>query len=607
MPTIEERVAALEVEVAALDERVTALEGGEPVEPPIVPPDEPLTLELLFADPAANRIFAERDAIDIGDYRGEYVTQRCLRAREGGWTIDFRPDLSGERKEIVVEYGVWPIPEGMTAGHILGEFTAVIRQGATILAEIVVPKQFWMTRWRWQSEPRPLVRDAEELADHRDFFPLSEEAIYGDLADFSLPSAVWSGPMDTAGIMTGMPTTGDRQEIGPITNLQASYLLRGNQAALDGLLAQAEAVGSFPWWCRDSRTGRMLDVFEHPYSALNNTCNANYPKIYPAVPRNEAGRPLSDFFQLNLAHLPNVTWIAWRLTDDPFFLEGSQAAANYAVIESNLYQFTYKLPGMAGPAATRAFAWALRDQAHMAFAAPELPPSWLHPRSYYVRMIADSLSYFGKHYTSSIISVREFHQTTSANGQLCPWMQGYLLTTLLWMKWTGYFPEWTAATEWTALMLYRFTDDPALGGWDRRWPAPYFIPLTNARQSAVVATATNPHQQITAVEKYTATTPIDWGEAWQLFIERQALIGKPINIGPDDVIYQTPEYNKNTCPSGPAYHEILYGMLGGLARCGSAEAREHWEWLNKTMPAVYESYGYGGVSRTFRWAYWPDS
>ena len=118
------------------------------------------------------------------------------------------------------------------------------------------------------------------------------------MVDFSLASAVWTGPMGTAGIMTGMATTGDRQEIGPITNLQASYMLRGNQAALDGLMAQGEAVGSFPLWLRDTATNTFLDVFEHPYSAFLSSCNANYKVIYPptAFPKNEAGKVLPDFF-----------------------------------------------------------------------------------------------------------------------------------------------------------------------------------------------------------------------------------------------------------------------------------------------------------------------
>lgn len=144
-PTTDEqltaRVEALEQQMedvglylASLDERVAALEGEEPpVNPPIDPPPGmagDLSVELAL--PSGTLIFSQSAATDFGDYLGEFVQQRCLVQWQGPWTVFFRPDIDGNRDEVVVEYGGYDFSGEPTVPicppvHILEAYTATIR------------------------------------------------------------------------------------------------------------------------------------------------------------------------------------------------------------------------------------------------------------------------------------------------------------------------------------------------------------------------------------------------------------------------------------------------------------------------------------------------
>lgn len=573
------RVEALENEVAALTERVTALEGEEPpVEPPpeIEPPEEitgDLSVEITL--PGGTLHFSEADATDLGAYIGDFVRQHCRAQRQGAWTVFFRPDVDGRRDvgagrdEVVVEYGAYDfsvsptVPVGERA-HILQPFTATIKSGTALLATIIVPKQYWLTRWRWQSAPRPIVRNHDDLVAMKAILPLSEAALWNNPPDTSSASAVWSGPMGTGGLMVAMGTTGDRQELGPITDLQGSYLVRGNEAALTGMLAQAEAVGSFPFWLR-SDGDNLLDVFAHPYEGLQFTSNATkYPKLYPANPPNDA-----NFFELDAAHHPAVAYIPWLLTDDPFFLEGAQMQAIYAACNANYHQINQELPGLASPSQKRSWGWGTRDILRMSVMAPENPPQWLRPRSYFRRMDNDNLTYVTRHMEDPQPACQIFHLCAGLDA-VTSWEEGYTLSGFGWLRWNGSLPEWDIAVDWLAGTLLGLSD-PAPDAWERRWPAPY---------RAYLYTSAN------------------WGELWANY---QAEMTTPITIGPDDKIYENRTDNPATCPSGPHYHEVMLGALTALALGGVPQAQEHADWMRARMQPVYVSYN--NQPSSFRYAY----
>lgn len=637
---IEAAIAALQTSDATQNTRLDALEAGtepgpEPPEP--LPDAEDLVVELAL--PSGTLTFAQAEATDLGDYIGEFVHQRCLVHRQGAWTVFFRPDADGQRQEIVVEYGAYDfsqsptVPVGVArealwftgeddpppqpqpdddpampspdrvelprvseqqaaraaAVHILQPYTATIKQGDATLATVTVPKHWWAARWRWCSKARPVVRSHDDLVAMKAILLHAEEALLNNPPDLSLPAAVWAGPMSTGGLTVYMPTTGDRQEIGPITNLQGSYLLRGNPEALTGLLAQAEAVGSWPFWIRDIATNNLLDVFLHPYQGFGSTASASlYPKLAAPAPANEP-----TYFYLDTSHMPAVAYVPWLLTDDPYFLEGVQMQAVFAITEHNYHQLNANLPGLANPGQKRGWAWGMRSVFQMAALAPESAPGWLHPRDYFRRMVADNLNYAQRFMASQIKPCRIFNMMTNINSTLATFEESYLLMVLGWARWTREFPEWDDAIDWMGVTLLRMTDDPALGGWDRRWPSPYRVYMVRARTMATNLALTNENIPYNSAipEKYHDETPDSWAEFWELFLLRETTEGTPVPPLVEDKIYEKPGH----------YLEMETAAICALAHGGVPEAQEHAEWMR---PEVIEAYAPVPLTKSsFRHAY----
>lgn len=559
------------------------------IEPP-PPPETSLSVELALS--SGTLIFNQDQAVNLGDYVGQFVHQRCLMQRQGAWTVFFRLDFDNSRQEIVVEYGgydfsVSPAKALVTPSHILSSYIATIKQGEVVLATVTVPKQYWLTRWRWQLEPRPIVRTHDDLVSMKAILPLDNVATWNNPPDFSLVSATWSGPMGTAGIYTAMGTTGDRQEIGPITNLQGSYLVRDNETAKIGMLAQAEAVGSFPFWVRDGNN--LLDVYERPYQGMTSATPTKYLPLAINPPAGDG-----NYFQLDTAHFPSIVYIPWLLTDDPYFLEGAQMSAIYAVIQHNYGPINRQLIGLANTGQKRGWAWGVRNILQMAALAPENVPSWLQPRSYFRKIADDNLNYTQRHMTSQVKACRIFHMVTGVNASIDPWQEAYLLSVMGWVRWTRLFPEWDTAIDWMAHTLLRTTDDPALGGWDRRWPAVYRIILNRMRKAAVDKSIplTNIPYDAPIPEPYSDETPDSWGELWNLYRQRMVLEGTPLSTSSEDKILTT--------GGGGHYLEAVLGALAALALGGTIEALEHADWIRSKAQVAFNTSGH---KSSFRYAY----
>src|SRR3974390_75186 len=162
---------------------------------------------------------------DLGDFRGQSFIQRCIRVTrpDTPLTVFFRPDRTSDRVEVVFRLGrIWGAAN-RAALHI-GAYRALIKRGDRVLAAVDVPQHWWFSRWRWQSSPRPVIRTPGELIDAKLIMPYSREIarIAGPLDTSNI---VYRGPMDGAGIMPDMGSTGERPEIGPTTEYQAAYIM----------------------------------------------------------------------------------------------------------------------------------------------------------------------------------------------------------------------------------------------------------------------------------------------------------------------------------------------------------------------------------------------
>jgi hypothetical protein len=204
---------------------------------------------------------------NVGDYvdpAGRF-TMSCVRVTRSDCPlrVDFRR-IPGWACAIF-EFGdpFNPHPENLPAYRV-----AIVGQ------TISVPAHWWYARWRWQSGawPLPLASIADLTA--KKLLPRFDPSVTEGTAG-PLPAATYT-PMGLAGITPGMGATGERADIGLVTDWQGEYICTGRPRALANVLAQGEAGGTLPWMWRDPRTGAPMDIWNtHPHASLHDDGHAS--------------------------------------------------------------------------------------------------------------------------------------------------------------------------------------------------------------------------------------------------------------------------------------------------------------------------------------------
>ena len=569
----------------------------------VAPPSAGLALVLRFRD-GTSRTFNQTGAKEAGDYVGQFVHQKCFIAHEDDWTVFFRPDANHSRDEVVVERGVIHLAPGRNPTHLLDPYTATILKDGGRIAEVTVPRHWWLARWRWQSAPRPIRRSLHDLIAMKAICPLGRAGLYGAKP---LDRVIkWQGPMDIGGLATGMGGAGERSDIGPITEYQAAYLLDGNAEMLTTLLTQAEAVGSMPIWARDQLTGGLADIYQMPHIAFS----AGEPTIpQPPYPYNPDHSYNEYLFRMEVAHIPSAAYVPWLLTDDPYFYEGAEAIASYGVLATDFHRSNQKLPGLVYPGETRAWAWGMRELFRMGAFAPENPPSWLKPRSYWRKLVADNLSYT-RQFTEAPAKIhRIFRQFTRSD--ICGlWQSAFVMSSLGWAVWSGFYPEWSEFARWFAGGLLPFANGSS--GWDKRWPSPYYVGFLNMRD---LGAAKEPPASLAILDGlWESHTPDSWAEAWKLFPKWVSINfpQPPQAIDPSrwtdaNKVYENGNDSRygvvQSAPSGPAYVLQMRAGLAFAALAGVPGARAAHDWLHAQLPSVCASYGKTG---DHKWSFSPS-
>ena len=565
------------------------------------PSSSGLALSLQDGSGAIIETFTQNASEDIGDYVGRFVHQKCFVQHAAEWTVFFRPDADGSRDEVVVERGRF----GSTnPTHILTPYYATIWKNGAVAAREYVPRHWWYARWRWQSAPRPIRRSLADIIALKALCPLDRIGIY--LSEGPLRTVIpWLGPMDIGGFNIIMHSVGERPEIGTITEYQAAFLLDGNPEARQTMLTQAEAVGTMPIWARDM-SGALFDVYATAGAALGTA-----PLSLPPYPYNPDRSYNAYLFQMDVAHLPSPSYVPWLLTDDPYFYEGLEALANWAVLFTDYHRAQQGLEGLVYPGETRAWAWGMREVFRAGAFAPVTPPSWLKPQSYWRRLAADNLRFTAQFMASPAKIHAIFREFSIANGG-APWEQAFVMSSVGWAVWSGFYPEWSTFATWFAGGLIPFVNGTS--GWDRRWPSPYYVDLLNMRGGAPEF-----HGLCVPDTSYDAYTPDSWAEAWSLFpnwqntpdggYDRSQKMLNPALWTDPNKVYQNPIDNPygvvQGAPSGPAYLIQMRAGLAFAALAGVSGARVAHDWLQAALrPVMMTGYKTAGDRK---WSFDPSS
>lgn len=414
------------------------------------------------------------------------VTNRDLP----NFRVYFRPDLDSNREEVVFEAGD-PL---VTMPVDLGAYTATIAKDGTVLATVAVPAHYWFSRWRWQSAPRPVTTTIAQLVDAH-LLPAYDCTQLG-VASRSYPAYEYT-PMTLAGLVPNMAYTGERGDIGLITEWQADYVCDGQN--LSTVFAQAEAGNTYHYIIRDTRTGAPLDPTTYSQASLYQTATSD-PLIHDTTSRLAGtGSPIS----IDGGHEPNVAYLPFLLTGDPYDFELLQ----FQVIH-DLYVLPHTFRYTQGG---RYLAWPLRNMFEAATVTPAWPPSWLLPRTTTQAVLNAMFESVNAQIESNGPDIfANFgvysHDNTPGCAAFAFWQQDMLSLVAEFGVMLGH-SEWRAPAQ--ALIRGAVSRTNGTSGWQRSYPAPYNLyecPLVTLA-AAVTATDTTISVQPTVAQAYVAFVP----------------------------------------------------------------------------------------------------
>jgi hypothetical protein len=548
----------------------------------------PTTLRAVVSYAGKTYEYAEATGKDLGDFVSTIgnFTQRCVRSEISDLPLSvfFRPDRNTDRVEVVFELG--RIFSATPAN--MGPYSVTIYRGTQTLTRIDVTTHYWFSRWRWQSSPRPVVGDVAKLVE-QNLIPAYDRSAApqptaptlnvmplpnGDyldvniLAQFSLGnyanasklvltaqqyaalnSSTASGAtvstsssiyavMGLAGVTAYMPNTGERSDIGLVTEPQAKFICTADQASLDLLRAQAEAAGTIPWHMRDETQTGPFDFRKYPNASWYWSTNGGTPHV------KTSETPIT----VDSAHQPALAYVPYLLTGDPYHLEDLQFQAtwNWGALPA---QYRPSIPQ------ARAFAWSLRTLAQAARITPATTPSWLLPQSYWMAQLSTTRGWFEDNYVESFRPERALFRATAnidvGRGEtgapegtwVDPWQDEFVAAVLGWVVTMG-FSDWRTAFDWSIGGTVARTSTTS--GWVRAFSTPYRMILR--------ATKTSPFAN-------------SWSEAWAL----QQSVGKAVAADPNT--WATDDMASLTFTRGALFYAVKLGTPGATENLAWATAQ----------------------------------
>lgn len=189
-------------------------------------------------------------------------------------------------------------------------------------------------------------------------------------------------------VMAYFPTTGGREDLGPVPTWTVRYLLTQDPLAWCLVQGTGDIAGSFPVHLRDRTDGRIVSIDRHPGFSLNP--RGTLEKI---PPRRADDRPYlleaTSPYAVDAAHQPSLAFVPYLLTGDYYYLEEMYFWANWCMLQQNAH-YRKKERGLVSPDQTRGEAWALRQLVDAAKMAPDASPE----KRYFDAKVRSNLEYY---------------------------------------------------------------------------------------------------------------------------------------------------------------------------------------------------------------------
>ena len=275
------------------------------------------------------------------------------------------------------------------------------------------------------------------------------------------------------------PQAGGREEIGLNPKWGVVALLTGDANMFRMNSKCADLAQSFSIHMKEKSKGRIPFITEHP-TITTNPVAAQYSRPGDRIQYGEASSP----YTADIAHMPNLPYLAYLMTGNRRHLEEVIAWANYTLTSQN---FTYREQnkGLVYQNQIRGQAWALR----MLMCAARICPDrgvYNDTRVYFNTILQNNISW----YRANALNQNNFGywgaEAFRPNSYLSsdtyrvntPWMHDMMTIVWNWMDQMGYHTEdiCRSFVKWTML---RFTS--GLVGFPPQDGAPFQLAVIGSR------------------------------------------------------------------------------------------------------------------------------
>jgi hypothetical protein len=191
--------------------------------------------------------------------------------------------------------------------------------------------------------------------------------VNADVVDrYAAAMATWGDDIwSSRGVALDMFGTGGRDDIGPATAPQAIALMTRDPRMRAYVVGQAEAAGTIPWHFWDAEAGTWLSVQRYPRFW------ADWRGKAPGETALLQPQPGDTGWQLDIAHQPALSFVAWLITGRRAFRDNHAAQAAWTILAQQPDTRGDSDMLVVNGGQVRGSAWALRQIDEAAWASPE--------------------------------------------------------------------------------------------------------------------------------------------------------------------------------------------------------------------------------------------
>lgn len=347
-------------------------------------------------------------------------------------------------------------------------------------------------------------------------------------------------PMGPAFIQPYFPTTGGRQDIGPLPRWTALFLITQDARAKASMLANADAAAGIPIHYRDAATDQPVSLETHPGLALVIGTSSAQDALPTIV--NDA-----TIWSPDVSHQASFSYIPYLITGDAFYLDETLFWANWNMGKINP-AYRGGGQGLVHEEQMRGQAWALRALGEATRAMPDKHAM----KGYFQRKLGDNLAYYVQLYprdTKGAVSPMGMMEKGDAIGQTAPWQNDFMALIV------GQLAEANdpAATEYfnwiSRFTVGRMANESA--GFCRAQAPGYYIAIRDASKRFIS----------------------DWGQLYKANWPNVASCAANAAVDGDPA-----------SPAGyAAYIRAMLGTSSSLGVTGAADALVYWRSVTKQM------------------------